>query len=70
MTKAPALEVISMSNHTMTMNIDGNILAALGKNASVKIIQIRHLDTSTPIKLLQHIDHFAKTKLYVGVGKE
>lgn len=59
-----------MSNHTMTMNIDGNILAALGKNASVKIIQIRHLDTSTPIKLLQHIDHFAKTKLYVGVGKE
>lgn len=59
-----------MSNYTMTVNIDGNILAALGKNASVKVIQIRHLDTFTPIKLLQHVDHFAKTRLYVGVGKE
>ncbi|RDX45155.1 hypothetical protein OH76DRAFT_1444939 [Lentinus brumalis] len=70
LTKAPALEVITMSNYTMTVNIDGNILAALGKNASVKVIQIRHLDTFTPIKLLQHVDHFAKTRLYVGLGKD
>ncbi|KAI0697522.1 hypothetical protein C8T65DRAFT_582614 [Cerioporus squamosus] len=70
LTKAPTLEFISMSNYTMNMNIDGNILAALGMNSSVKVIQIRHLDTSTPVKLLQHIDEFAKMKLYVGMGKD
>ena len=67
---APALEWISMSNYTMSINIDGNVLAAMGRNPSVKVIQIRALHESTSHRLLQHIHDFAKMKLYIGEGKE
>ncbi|RPD61400.1 hypothetical protein L227DRAFT_600325 [Lentinus tigrinus ALCF2SS1-6] len=69
LTQAPALEWISMSNFTVSMNIDGNVLAAVGRNPSVQVIQIRALDKSTPVELLRNIDEYARMKLYVGEGK-
>ncbi|RPD75643.1 hypothetical protein L226DRAFT_462001 [Lentinus tigrinus ALCF2SS1-7] len=70
LTQAPALQWISMSNFTMHMNLDGNVLAAIGRNPSVQVIQIHALDNSTHVALLPNIDEFARAKLYVGEGRD
>ncbi|EJF55748.1 hypothetical protein DICSQDRAFT_130475 [Dichomitus squalens LYAD-421 SS1] len=68
--KFPALEHISLSSRTATLNIDGNNLEQLARIPTLKIIQIRTMGQfATPLLLHKHADPKAQELICLGVGK-